>query len=127
MRVMIVEDEAFVALDLERIVQEAGHLAIGPVNTVEQALAYAPKAEIALVDLGLADGLSGSQLARRLIDRFGISVIFVTGAPGDIGYGLEGAVDVVSKPFTDERLIQAIEKAVHQRPGHSDQEGAFGV
>jgi hypothetical protein len=45
-------------------------------STVEQALAYAPKADIALVDLGLADGNTGAQPARRLIDRFGIEVIF---------------------------------------------------
>jgi DNA-binding response OmpR family regulator len=82
MRVLIVEDEALIAMELERIVMEAGHKAIGPVATVEQALAHAPRADVALVDLGLADGMSGAALARRLMDRYGISVIFCHRKPG---------------------------------------------
>ncbi|MFK0335540.1 response regulator [Rhizobium sp. NPDC090275] len=111
MRVLIVEDEALVALELERIVTEAGHTAVGPVATVEQALAHAPRVDVALVDLGLSDGMSGAVLARRLTDRFGISVVFVTGSPGDVGHGLDGAVDVIGKPFFDERIRQGLEKA----------------
>ncbi|MBC2806380.1 response regulator, partial [Rhizobium ruizarguesonis] len=72
MKVMIVEDENFIALELERIAQEAGHQTIGPVSTVEQALAHAKRSDVALVDLSLSDGLSGAQLARRLIDRHGV-------------------------------------------------------
>ncbi len=111
MRVLIVEDEALIAIELERIVTEAGHKAVGPVATVEQALAHAPRVDVALVDLGLADGMSGGALARRLTDRYGISVVFVTGSPGDVGHGLDGAVDVIGKPFSDERIRQGLDKA----------------
>ncbi len=111
MRVLIVEDEALIAMELERIVTEAGHSTIGPVSTVEQALAHAPRVEAALVDLGLADGLSGAALARRLIDRYGTKVIFVTGTPREVGHGLDGAVDVIGKPFSDERILQSLAKA----------------
>jgi len=111
MRVLIVEDEALIALELERIVAEVGHTAVGPVTTVEQALAHAPRVDVALVDLGLADGMSGAALARRLTDRFGVSVVFVTGSPGDVGHGLYGAVDIIGKPFSDDRIKQGLEKA----------------
>jgi DNA-binding response OmpR family regulator len=111
MRVLIVEDETLIAMELERIVTDAGHSAVGPVSTVEQALAHAPRVEAALVDLGLADGLSGAALARRLIDRYGTKVIFVTGTPREVGHGLDGAVDVVGKPFSDERILQSLAKA----------------
>lgn len=111
MRVLIVEDEALIAMELERIVAAAGHSTVGPVSTVEQALAHAPRVDTALVDLGLADGLSGAALARRLIDRYGTKVIFVTGSPGEVGHGLDGAVAVVGKPFSDERILQSLEKA----------------
>jgi DNA-binding LytR/AlgR family response regulator len=114
MKVMIVEDEGLVALELERIVQEAGHETIGPLFTMEQALAHGNRADVALVDLGLADGSSGSSLARRLMDRFGTKVIFVTGSPRDVGLGLEGAVDVIGKPFTDERIQESLRKATPQ-------------
>ncbi|WP_064682473.1 response regulator [Rhizobium bangladeshense] len=111
MKVMIVEDEGFIALELERIAQDAGHQTVGPVSTVEQALAYAPRSDIALVDLSLADGQSGAQLARRLIDRYGVDVIFVTGSPENVGNGIEGALDVIPKPFTDDRIAGALSRA----------------
>ncbi len=111
MKVLIVEDELLIAAELDRIVELAGHEIIGIAATIDQALAHAARADVALVDLRLADGASGSSLARRLIDRFGIKVIFVTGNPGEIGYGLDGSVDVVSKPFSDARVVSVLEKA----------------
>ncbi|MBB4234119.1 response regulator [Rhizobium esperanzae] len=111
MKVLIVEDENIIALELERIAQEAGHQTIGPVSTVEQALAHAQRSDVALVDLGLSDGMSGAQLARRLIDRHRVDVIFVTGSPENVGHGIEGALDVIGKPFTDERIAGALSRA----------------
>jgi len=112
---MIVEDENIIALELERIAQEAGHQTIGPVSTVEQALAHAHRSDVALVDLNLSDGASGAQLARRLIDRHGVDVIFVTGSPENVGHGIDGALDVISKPFTDERIVSALSQAEARR------------
>ncbi|WP_337268242.1 response regulator [Oryzifoliimicrobium ureilyticus] len=117
MNVLVVEDEAIIAIELQRIAEEAGHKVLGPVYTIEQALFHAPRTDIALVDLGLADGASGPQLARRLIDRFGISVIFVTGSPLDVGTGREGAIAVVGKPFTDEQIAAALQTASESRFG----------
>jgi DNA-binding response OmpR family regulator len=111
MRVLIVEDEALIALELERIVTEAGHSAVGPVSTVEQALFHAPRVDAALIDLGLADGLSGGSLARRLIDRFGLKVIFLTGSPEEVGHGLDGAIGLIEKPFKDESTRDSLTQA----------------
>ena len=111
MRVLIVEDEPIIAADLERIVLEEGHQVIGPVTTLEQALAHAPRTDAALVDLSLSDGPSGAALARRLIDRFQIKVIFVTGAPGAVGSGREGSLDVIVKPFADGAVRRSLARA----------------
>jgi CheY-like chemotaxis protein len=111
LKVLVVEDEPIIALDLERILTNAGHETIGPASTLEQALAYAPMSDVAFVDLGLADGPSGGSLARRLMDRFGIKVIFVTGDSRSVGHGLEGAVEIIGKPFTDDRILAALTKA----------------
>lgn len=111
MKVLIIEDELLIAVELDRIVEAAGHDIVSVVASVDQALAHAARAEVALVDLRLADGASGGALARRLMDRFDIKVIFVTGNPGEVGYGLDGAIDVVTKPFTDERIMSALAKA----------------
>ncbi|KAF1042567.1 response regulator [Xylophilus sp.] len=111
MKIMIVEDDALIALELERIVEDAGHELVGTFATSERALAYAMKADAALVDLGLADGQSGAALGRRLIDQNNMKVIYVTGSPAKVGSGIDGAVDVVSKPFSDRRLLDALCKA----------------
>ena len=112
MRILIVEDEPIIALELERIVREEGHQVVGLAATLEQALAHAHRTDAALVDVGLADGASGAVLARRLIDRFQIKVIFITGAPGAIGSGLEGSLDVIAKPFTDDAVRRSLARAV---------------
>jgi DNA-binding response OmpR family regulator len=112
MRILIAEDEPIIALELQRIVQEEGHQAVGPASTLEQALAYAPRVDAALVDLGLSDGSSGAALARRLIDRFQIKVIFVTGRPDAVGAGLEGSVDIIGKPFSDDSVRRSLAKAL---------------
>jgi len=115
LRVLIVEDEPIIAADLERIVLEEGHQVVGLVTTLEQALAHAPRTDAALVDLSLSDGPSGAALARRLIDRFQIKVIFVTGAPGAVGSGREGSLDVIVKPFSDSAVRRSLARAFAQR------------
>lgn len=112
MNVMIVEDELLVALELERIVDAAGHDVVAIVATVDQALAHASRAELALVDVRLASGDNGGLLARRLMDRHHMKVIFVTGNPSEIGHGLEGAIDVIAKPFTDDHIMAGLAKAM---------------
>lgn len=111
MNVLIVEDELLIAADIVRIVEDIGHKVTAIASSMEQALAHAPRASVALVDIKLADGASGTQLARRLIDRYGIKVIFVTGDSAAIGAGFDGAIDVVTKPFTDDRLVRSLGKA----------------
>lgn len=117
MNVLIVEDEPDVAMAIEDIVEDNGHDALGPASTIEMALAFAPRADVALVDLGLADGTNGSQLARRLIDRYGITVIFVTGNPEKVQQGFDGAFGVLAKPFSPEKLSAALSNAEASRSG----------
>ena len=126
MRVLIVEDEFLIAKLLENVVEDDGFEAIGPVSTVEQALAYAPRADIALVDLSLSDGNSGQLLARRLIDRFGIDVIFVTGDPASVQQGFDGALAVVNKPFRDEEITGALAMALDKRSRSVARPAAMG-
>ncbi|OWW02399.1 hypothetical protein ATY81_22455 [Rhizobium sp. R72] len=111
MNVMIVEDEYYIAMDLQSIAEQAGYHSLEPLATMEQALAYANKADIALVDLRLADGMTGPALGRKLIDRFGVEVIYVTAIPEDLGAGLEGACEIITKPFTGEQICKALAKA----------------
>ncbi|MGY5790283.1 response regulator len=120
MNIMIVEDDYVIAKDLQSIAEAAGHRSVGPLQTMEQALAYAATADIALVDLKLADGPTGASLGRKLIDRFRLEVIYVTGRPEGVGAGLDGASEVVMKPFSEEQIAAAIARAALRRATRYD-------
>ncbi len=119
MRVLIVEDEMAIALDIEGMVLADGHEVIGLARTEKEALELAPEAEIALVDIRLADGLSGPKLARKLLKGFDIAVIYVTGNPEVVLDGGADGVAVVSKPQTQEKILEAIHLAAAWRNGRT--------
>lgn len=55
MNVPIVEEEALVARDLEPIVEDTGHHVLGQATTIAQALPYAPRVKIGLVDMSFSE------------------------------------------------------------------------
>ena len=103
---LIVEDEIFVALDLERILQDAGYHVAAIAADRDSALKAAPDCGIAFIDVNLRDGPTGPDIARRIAAEHGIRVVFVTANPGQIGAG-EGAMGYVRKPFSEAAILAA--------------------
>lgn len=103
---LIVEDEIFVALDLERILTDAGYKVAAIAADRNAALAAAPDCSIALVDINLRDGPTGPALAAALASDYGIRVVFVTANPAQIGENAV-ALGYVRKPFTAEGILAA--------------------
>lgn len=101
MRLLVVEDEPFIALDLETLAAAAGHEVIGVADTLTEAvdLACTRTPQAALVDLNLRDGMTGAEISRRLSGK-GVAVGFITGNVEEIPADFAGAVAVVEKPFT---------------------------
>jgi CheY-like chemotaxis protein len=104
---MIVEDQAILAMELEMVLGDAGYSVVGCAMDQPGAFAIARSEapELALVDVNLLDGLTGPDLAARLVQDHGIAVIFLTANPEQIPDGYAGALRAVSKPF-DEQTIQ---------------------
>ena len=104
---MIVEDQALLAMELELVVAESGCHVIGSAMDMAGAFAIAERdrPDLALIDLNLLDGMTGPQIAERLVNEFGSAVIFLTANPEQIPDGFVGALGVVSKPF-DEATIR---------------------
>ena len=113
-RVLVVEDEIFVAIEIEGVVQDLGYRPIGIAADSRTALALADQAEVALVDLNLIDGPTGIQVGRTLADK-GVTVLFMTANPTQLGDGVPGAIGVMPKPVTGPDLKQAVQFAVAKR------------
>jgi len=81
--VLIIEDEAFIAFDLEGLVESLGHRVLGIARTREEALAIAGKKRpgLILADIQLADGSSGLDAVNDMLETFETPVIFITAYP----------------------------------------------
>jgi two-component system, response regulator PdtaR len=116
-RVLIVEDEALIALHLEQIVLEAGHRVIGIAFDPEeaQAIARTERPDFAFVDMRLRGGTSGLDVARHLRTEYNAPSILVSGnldnANMDAAAGLE-PVAMIGKPFMPVTIAGAIDMAL---------------
>ena len=102
MRILLVEDDALILMQMEALVEDAGHLVVGTAMRTAEALALVREVDpdIALVDLRLGEGDSGVEVAHALRDRGNVMVVFVTANPLTLGDDLAGAAGVIAKPFT---------------------------
>lgn len=96
---LIVEDEIFVALDLERILTDAGYQVAAIAADRESALEAAGGCQFAFIDINLRDGPSGPGIARTIADAHGVKVVFVTANPAQIDGA--PALAFVRKPFSE--------------------------
>jgi len=113
--ILVVEDEFFLAAVVEDVVSEMGHHPVGIAGDRKAALALGDKAEIALVDLNLRDGPTGMDIGRSLADDYGVSVVYLTANPEQLGDGVPGTIGVIEKPILDDELKQTVDFIVAQR------------
>lgn len=100
--VLIIEDETFIAMDIEALVESLGHRVIGIARTHGEAVALAKQKEpgLILADIQLADGSSGLDAVNELLRSFEVPVIFITAYPERFltGQRPEPAF-LIAKPF----------------------------
>lgn len=110
-RILVVEDEIFVAVEIESIVADLGYHPIGIAADKQSALGLGRDAEVAIIDLNLRDGPTGSLIGKTLAEQ-GVTVMFLTANPSQISDGVPGTVGVMAKPILDDALREAVEFAV---------------
>jgi DNA-binding response OmpR family regulator len=108
-RVLIVEDEALIALDLEGVLSEAGYESIGVAGTVQKALDLLQESmpDFAVLDANL-HGESAAPVAEALIGR-GIPFLGLSGYGRDQMPAPFAGSPLLSKPFARKDLISKIE------------------
>ena len=114
-RVLIVEDDVIIALDVEHALIAAGYEVCGVAESQADALALATKTrpDLAIVDISLGPG-DGRIVARELFAKHGTDVLFATGQCNEVrGLAHTGAVACLPKPYAADdvpRALQAVAK-----------------
>lgn len=120
LRVIIVEDQALLAMELELVLAECGCDVVG--CAMDQASAFAiaerERPDLALIDINLLDGMTGPGIAQTLVGEHGTAVVFLTANPEQIPEGFAGALGAVSKPFDEQTICAVVDFArqfIHHR------------
>ena len=115
-RVLIVEDEILVAMELEETLNDLGHVVVGIAPDRRSFEAFASEdIDVALVDLNLRDGATGVDIGRALADRRA-AVIFITANPGMLREGVAGTIGVLPKPASRKAVADVVEYAGRRGP-----------
>jgi DNA-binding LytR/AlgR family response regulator len=118
LRVLIVEDEMLLAMELKYIVEKQGHSVVGVADDAASAAALhaAQRPQLALVDLRLRDGMTGAEIASMLM-RAGVPSLLMTSEPRSAPADFGGALGLLAKPYTREDLVDALEYAARRIAG----------
>ncbi|MBL4915726.1 response regulator [Szabonella alba] len=115
--VMIIEDEAIIAMDISAIVTEMGHSIVGIARTRTEAVALAGRRrpDLILADIQLADNSSGVDAVNDILAELGddLPVIFITAFPERLltGERPEPAF-LITKPYSEEQVRSAVSQAM---------------
>ena len=114
--VMIIEDEAIIAMDIESIVADMGHRVTGVARTRAEALELGRNdvPDLILADIQLADNSSGIDAVNDLLMELGTRpVIFITAFPERLltGDKPEPAF-LISKPYTVDQIVSSVSQAM---------------
>ena len=114
-KVMIIEDEPLIALDIEGLVSELGHDVVGIATTRKEAneLAQKTKPGIVLADIQLADGSSGIDAVNDILKTLNIPIVFITAYPERLLTGERAEPTfLITKPFKPEMVKAVISQAL---------------
>jgi DNA-directed RNA polymerase specialized sigma24 family protein/CheY-like chemotaxis protein len=114
-KVLIIEDEPIISLDLQTIVREMGHSVAGIATTRDEAVKAARKTEpgLVLADIKLADGSSGIDAVRQILSEVQVPIVFITAYPERLLTGERPEPTfLVTKPFVPETVRVAVSQAL---------------
>jgi PAS domain S-box-containing protein len=119
-RILLVEDEALVAMMMQECLTENGHTVIGPLSRASDALQAAKDGDYdaAILDINLGDGIAYP--VADIVSARGIPFVFVTGYDADTIDERFSAVPILQKPIERQMLERLF------LPGASAAKGARG-
>lgn len=124
-RILIVEDENIVAMDIQKMLLESGYEIISIVNSGEEAIVSVreQKPDLILMDVVLKGRMTGIDASRIISQYFNIPIIYLTGLSSDdslLETRSRESYGFLFKPFSANELIIAIEMAFINRGLEAD-------
>lgn len=114
-RVLIIEDEAVIAMDLSDLVTAAGHEVCAMETTASGAVAAAKRErpDLVLADIQLADNSSGIDAVKEILASFSVPVIFITAFPARLLTGERPEPTfLITKPYSPDMVRAAVSQAL---------------
>lgn len=130
LKILVVEDEALLAMELESLIEEAGHTVVGWAASAAEAreLVDTLDADLAFVDIHLIDGPTGLDVAAYIKEKKPTTVVFLTANPKRIPEDFAGACGVIAKPYTTAGLLNALlflQQGIRKPPPQADRPAGF--
>lgn len=128
MRVLIVEDELLIAINLEQYLEDWGYQVCALAHDADEAFEKAAQLhpDVLLMDVRLANNSSGIEAARRILEAFHIPSVFVTGNLDQDTVAKINPLNplgLVPKPIDEWLLRTALEVAEHRIQAGMHEEG----
>jgi CheY-like chemotaxis protein len=111
LKVMIVEDDLLIADLTEEVLVECGYLVCGIARTVNEAvtLGHRHKPDLAIIDMRLADGGCGAEIAAQLSAFGRLGILYATGNAADVVRNASAGDACILKPYSGVDLVRALE------------------
>lgn len=116
-RILVVEDEVIVAMDIAMQLRELGFEPVGHATRGEQAIELAGqlRPDLVLMDVQLASDMDGVTAAQAIRTQFGVPVVFLSAFDSAAAYdraALTEPAGYITKPFDDYQLRAVVEAAL---------------
>jgi CheY-like chemotaxis protein len=111
LKVLIAEDDLMIADLAEEVLIEAGYEVCGIARTVPEAVALAKlhRPDLAILDLRLADGGLGTEIAAQLLPLGKLGVLYATGNVSQVKLTAADGIASIAKPYLSIDLLRGLE------------------
>lgn len=112
--ILVVEDEALIAIDIEIMLEDNGYRVFGPAGSIESALRLLEdvRPDVAMLDLNIR-GRSVAPVAQRLQDlRIPFVIASAYNSFDDYGGDILSGIENIGKPISEHRLIETLDRTV---------------
>ena len=118
-KILIVEDEALIALSFRRVLQLAGYSVCDPVATGERAIraAAAEQPDVVLMDIRILGAMDGIEAARQIVAMRRTFIVFLTGySDADLKARAQAVPDAVylTKPVSPNSLLEVLARLLER-------------